>query len=105
MIVALVMFIFGLFMDGMATILLIVPVLWPIASAMGINPIYFGMVITLGVEMGAMTPPVASNVFCVSSVTKLPVERILKGEIPFFIVMILLNFLVIFFPGLSTMLL
>lgn len=105
LVVALVMFIFGLFMDGMATILLIVPVLWPIASAMGINPIYFGMVITLGVEMGAMTPPVASNVFCVSSVTKLPVERILKGEIPFFIVMILLNFLVIFFPGLSTMLL
>lgn len=105
LIMAFVMFVFGLFMDGMATILLIIPILWPIANSMGINPIYFGMIVTLGVEMGSMTPPVASNVFCVASVTKLPIERILKGELPFFIVMILLNFLVIFCPFLSTMLL
>ncbi len=95
---AVVLLIFGLFMEGAATILLLVPMLWPIASALGIHAVHFGMVIIVAIVIGNMTPPVALNIFATATVTKLSIERIAKGQMPFFITMFVVFVAVILFP-------
>lgn len=63
LIVAIILLIFGTFMEGSAICVLLVPVLWPIASSMGINVIHFGMIMCISNVIGTMTPPVAINIF------------------------------------------
>jgi len=104
-IVAVVLLIFGTFLEGIATAVLMVPVLWPIAQSLGIDVIHFGMIVCISNVIGTMTPPVAVNIFAAASVTKLKMERIVKGEIPFLIGYILVFFAVVFFPFISTFLL
>ena len=85
--------------------LLLIPVLWPIAQRLGIHITHFGMIVVIANVLGTMTPPVAVNIFACSSVTKLSVEDISKGELPFFIAMLLVFVAVVFIPSLSTFLL
>lgn len=103
--VAVILLMFGFFMEGLATVLLLVPVLWPIAQQLGINIVHFGMIVVVSNVLGTMTPPVAVNIFACSSVTKLSVEDIAKGEMPFFIAMVLVFVAVVFIPPLTTFLL
>lgn len=98
LVVALVLLVFGIFLEGIATCVLMVPVLWPIASAMGINVIHFGMIVSIANVIGTMTPPVAVNIFSASSITRLKMGRIAKGQMPFFIGYVAVFFLVVLFP-------
>ncbi|MBD5161416.1 MAG: TRAP transporter large permease [Oscillibacter sp.] len=104
-IVAIILLIFGTFLEGIATAVLLVPVLWPIASSLGIHPVHFGMIVCISNVVGTMTPPVAVNIFSAASVTKLKMGEIVKGEIPFFIGYLLVFLAVVLFPFLSTFLL
>lgn len=63
LVVAVILLIFGTFLEGIATAVLMVPVLWPIAQAMGIHVIHFGMIVSISNVIGTMTPPVAVNIF------------------------------------------
>lgn len=103
LIVAIILLIFGTFLEGIATAVLLVPVLWPIASSMGINVIHFGMIVSISNVIGTMTPPVAVNIFSAASVSKLKMGAIAKGEVPFFIGYVAIFFLVVLFPVFSTM--
>lgn len=89
LVVAIILLIFGTFMEGTAIAVLLVPVLWPIASSMGINVIHFGMIVCISNVIGTMTPPVAVNIFSAIQVTRsvreLKVGEIGKAELPFFI--------------------
>ena len=85
LIIALILLLFGTFLEGIATAVLLVPVLWPIAASLGISAIHFGMIVCISNVVGTMTPPVAVNIFSAASVTKLKMGDIVKGEIPFFI--------------------
>lgn len=85
LIVAVILLIFGTFLEGIATCVLLVPVLWPIASSLGINAIHFGMIVSISNVIGTMTPPVSVNIFSAASVSKLKMGEIAKGEVPFFI--------------------
>ena len=105
LLVAIILLIFGTFLEGIATAVLLVPVLWPIASALGINVIHFGMIVSIANVVGTMTPPVAVNIFSAASVTKLPMGKIVHGQWPFFIGYVGFFFLVVLFPGLSQFLL
>jgi len=105
LIIALILLVFGTFLEGIATAVLLVPVLWPIASSMGINAIHFGMIVCISNVVGTMTPPVAVNIFSAASVTKLKMGEIVKGEIPFFIGYLAVFFAVVLIPALSTFLL
>ena len=84
LIVALVLLVFGTFLEGIATCVLLVPVLWPIAQTLGIGVIHFGMIMCIANVIGCMTPPVAVNLFAAASVSKLKMGDIAKGELPFF---------------------
>jgi len=92
----------GMLVDGVAMVLLTVPVVFPVAMALKIDPIALGIIITLNVETGVVTPPVGLNLFAVSGTSKIPLPQVLKGTIPFFIGDLTVLALVIFFPGLAT---
>jgi C4-dicarboxylate transporter, DctM subunit len=97
-----VLLLLGMLVDGVAMVLLTVPVVFPVAMALKIDPIALGIIITLNVEMGVVTPPVGLNLFAVSGTSKIPLPQVLKGTIPFFIGDLIVLLLVIFFPGLAT---
>lgn len=105
LIIALILLLFGTFLEGIATAVLLVPVLWPIAASLGISAIHFGMIVCISNVVGTMTPPVAVNIFSAASVTKLKMGDIVKGEVPFFIGYLLVFFAVVLIPALSTFLL
>jgi C4-dicarboxylate transporter DctM subunit len=94
--------ILGCFVDGVAMILLTVPVFFPVAMALKIDPIYLGIVLTLTVEMSLVTPPVGLNLFAVSGVSKIPIPQVVRGAVPFFLTDALVLLAVVFFPGLAT---
>ena len=104
-VVAVILLIFGVFLEGIATCVLMVPVLWPIAKALGIDAVHFGMIVSISNVIGTMTPPVAVNIFSAASVTKLKMGDIAKGQLPFFVGYVVVFFLVVFIPALSTFLL
>ncbi len=105
LLIAVILLIFGTFLEGIATAVLLVPVLWPIAQALGINVIHFGMIVSIANVVGTMTPPVAVNIFSAASVTKLKMGEIVKGQLPFFIGYVLVFLLVVLVPWFSTVLL
>jgi len=98
----------GCFMDALAMIMLTIPIFYPVATALGFDPIWFGVAIVLVTEMGVITPPVGVNVYVVHGIAKdIPLETIFKGVAPFVLallacVVILLTFpqIVLFLPGL-----
>lgn len=103
LIIALILLVFGTFLEGIATAVLLVPVLWPIANSLGINVIHFGMIVCISNVVGTMTPPVAVNIFSAASVTKLKMGEIVKGQIPFFIGYLAVFLAVVLIPELSTL--
>ena len=105
LIVALILLLFGTFLEGIATCVLLVPLLWPVAQSLGVNVIHFGLIVSISNVIGTMTPPVAVNLFAASSVTHLKMGEIAKGEIPFFIGYTAVFFLIVFVPWFSTALL
>ncbi|MCC8190293.1 MAG: TRAP transporter large permease [Planctomycetes bacterium] len=101
-VIAIILLIFGTFLEGIAICVLLVPVLWPVAESMGINIVHFGMIVCISNVIGTMTPPVAVNLFAASSVTKLKMGAIARGEMPFFIGYSAVFFLVVLVPWFST---
>jgi C4-dicarboxylate transporter DctM subunit len=104
-VIAILLLIFGTFLEGIAIAVLLVPVLWPIAHSLGIDIVHFGMIVCVSNVIGTMTPPVAVNIFAATSVSKLSIGQIAKGQIPFFIGYVAVFLLVVFFPVLSRILL
>jgi TRAP-type C4-dicarboxylate transport system permease large subunit len=98
----------GCFMDALAMIMLTIPIFYPVATALGFHPIWFGVAIVLVTEMGVITPPVGVNVYVVHGIAKdVPLEVIFRGVAPFVLallacVAIILTFpqIVLFLPGL-----
>jgi C4-dicarboxylate transporter DctM subunit len=99
----------GTFLDELAMILLTLPIFYPVVTALGFDPIWFGVVIVLVVEMGMISPPVGITMFVVKGIVPdIPIETIFKGVLPFWgIVCVLIALLVafpqiaLFLPGLS----
>lgn len=95
----------GCFMDGLAMIMLTVPILLPTVISLGYSPIWFGILITLIVEMAAITPPVGINVYVIKSIaTDVPLETIFKGIFPFLWALIAVAALIVFFPKIALIL-
>lgn len=91
----------GMFLDGIAIVLLTMPVVYPVAHALKIDPIHLGIMLTIAVEMSVVTPPVGLNLFAVSSTSKIPISQVTKGAMPFFSTDAIVLLLVIFFPTLA----
>jgi C4-dicarboxylate transporter DctM subunit len=97
-----VLLVLGMFVDGIAMILLTVPVIFPVAKTLGIDPVHLGIVVTMGVELSVITPPVGFNLFAVSGIAKIPLNTVLRGAMIFFVSDLIVTSLIIVFPSLST---
>jgi TRAP-type C4-dicarboxylate transport system permease large subunit len=85
--------------------MLTVPILFPTVIALGYDPIWFGVIITLIVEMGAITPPVGINVYVIKGIAPdVPLEKIFKGIFPFLYALIVVTIILITFPKIATFL-
>jgi tripartite ATP-independent transporter DctM subunit len=92
----------GCVMDSIAMLLLTVPVVYPLIDAAGIDPVWFGILTVITVELGLITPPIGMNVFVIKSVAPdIPIKEIFKGVFPFVISDIVRLGLLIAFPVLA----
>ncbi|MCK4274822.1 MAG: TRAP transporter large permease subunit [Dehalococcoidales bacterium] len=104
-VIALIFFIGGFFMDAMALIVLLVPIIFPVLIALDVDLIWFGVIIVLVGEMGVITPPVGVNVFVIKGIAPdIPIETIFKGIFPFLAALIICTIILIAFPQIATFL-
>ncbi len=96
-----ILLILGCIMDMAPIILIATPILLPIATSIGIDPIQFGIMVILNCGIGLLTPPVGSVLFIGSAVGKVSIERVVKATLPFYICMIITLILVTFVPNVS----
>lgn len=102
LILSLITFVIGMFMEEVATLVLLTPIFTPIAMATGIDPFQFGVVIVLNVTIALITPPMGACVFIVSSVGNVKLEELFKSIWPFVLVAISVVLILILFPFLTT---
>ena len=101
---ALLLLIIGCFLDSAPAVLIMGPILGPVAAAFGVDPIHFGVIVIASMCIGLITPPIGLNLFVVSGVAKRPVHKIVAENTPFFLAVIVALILIILFPNLSLVL-
>ncbi|ONI41688.1 hypothetical protein AN639_03110 [Candidatus Epulonipiscium fishelsonii] len=97
----LILLFLGCIMDMSPIILISTPILLPIATSIGIDPIQYGIMVILNCGIGLLTPPVGSVLFIGSAVGNVPMERVVKATFPFYICMIITLLLITFVPAIS----
>ncbi|WP_111735445.1 TRAP transporter large permease [Roseovarius amoyensis] len=100
--VNLLLLVFGLFMDPLPGVMILVPILAPISHSLGIDPNHFAIVVIVNLTMGLTTPPVGALIFVVSGAANIPSGKLIRELPPFFIASIVVLLLLTFMPALST---
>lgn len=95
------LFVVGMFIETAAAILVLAPILVPIALGFGVDPVHFGLIMVINLAMGMITPPVGVNLFAACQVARLPIERIVPSLLPFFLVIVICVLLVTYIPWIS----
>ncbi len=95
------LFVIGMFIETSAAILVLAPILAPVAVRFGIDPVHFGLVMVVNLALGMITPPFGVNLFAACTVAKISVDRILKDLIPFVLVILACLMVITYVPGLS----
>ena len=88
----------GCLLDNVAAMIMIAPILAPIARQYGIDPLHFGLVFVLNSVIGLLTPPVGAVLFTVCGISKAPIERVAKESFPLLVWQIVVLFLVTYVP-------
>jgi len=92
----------GCLMNIIPMILLTLPIFWPTIVALGFDPIWFGVIMVIMMEMGQITPPVGMNVFVIAGIAEtVPLLTIFKGIVPFFLIEILIIIILVLFPQIA----
>ena len=102
LIVNLLLILAGDFMEPSAILLIMAPILFPIAVQLGIDPIHLGIIMVVNMEIGMVTPPVGLNLFVTSSITGMPLTRVLRAALPWMMILLVFLGIVTFVPFLST---
>ena len=92
----------GMVMDTTPAILILTPILLPIVTAVGMNPIHFGIMMVVNLAIGFVTPPIGVNLFVASSLTDIPVMEVAKKAMPMIIYFLIALLLITFIPQIST---
>ena len=104
-VILLIYLVLGCFLEGFAMLVLTLPIFFPIITSLGIDPIWFGVLVVLTLEMGLISPPVGINVFIVKSVApNVPLGQIFQGVLPFWAMMIVALGLLVAFPQIALIL-
>jgi C4-dicarboxylate transporter, DctM subunit len=101
LVVNIVLLVLGCFFDGVTLLTVITPLLIPTVRELGIDPIHFGIILTLNIEIAAITPPIGLNLFVIAGVSKTPSEQVVRGVIPFLLAMLLALVVITYVPWFS----
>lgn len=101
LIILVILLLLGMVMDMAPLILIATPILLPVATSVGMDPVHFGVMLILALGIGLVTPPVGSVLFVGSAIGRISIEKASKGMIPFYTAMIIVLLLVAFIPSLS----
>lgn len=91
----------GMFMEGIAAMLILIPLLAPVATAFGIDPIQFGMIMVFNMSIGTITPPLGTVMFVTCGVTKCPTKDFLRDCVPFYVYQLIVLILISYIPVVS----
>lgn len=92
----------GMFMDALSMLVITIPIVYPVIAGLGYDPIWFGVIVVIVIEMGMITPPVGINVFVVKGVAPdVPMSTIFKGVFPFWLAMFVCLILIVSFPQIA----
>jgi len=92
----------GMFLEGSVIILVVLPIVAPIVRTLGIDMTHFAVVMIINIELALLSPPIGLNLFIMANVTRRPVGEVIKGTVPFFILMLLLLIFVTYVPQVTT---
>ncbi len=95
------MIILGMFLDAIAVMLIVTPIVLPVLSTLGIDPVHFGIVLIVNMEIAFLTPPIGLNLFVLSSIAKAPMSEAVRGMVPFVIIMAVFLILITYIPEIS----
>jgi tripartite ATP-independent transporter DctM subunit len=91
----------GMFLHSAAAIILVVPIVMPLIRQVGVDPIHFGIIVTINLGVGQQTPPVATVLFTTAAIARLPFWEVFKAGWPFTLVLVLVTLLVTYIPWIS----
>ncbi|MEZ5653172.1 MAG: TRAP transporter large permease [Burkholderiaceae bacterium] len=94
-------FVMGMFLESIAIILITTPVILPAMIHLHINPIWYGVLLVINLELAQITPPVGMNLFTIKAITKAPMGDIVRGALPYVLLMFLVMGLVMAFPDIA----
>jgi C4-dicarboxylate transporter DctM subunit len=94
----------GMVMDTVPCILILAPIMLPIVQQYGVDTIHFGVIMTINLAIGFVTPPIGTNLFVANSITKIPITRIAKHAFPFIVMFILALMLITYIPQITLVL-
>lgn len=100
LLVNILLLVVGMLIDGIAALVILVPVLLPLVHALQIDPVHFGVVICINLTLGLLTPPVGTGLFIVSSMADIKFERLVKAVFPFIFVSIFVLLIITYIPDL-----
>jgi tripartite ATP-independent transporter DctM subunit len=100
-VIMLLCIILGMFLDIISAVVITIPVIFPLVTALGFDPIWFGVVLVIVIEMGLVTPPVGMDVFVLSGAIDVPLFVIFRGVVPFLAAMITCIILLAVFPQIA----
>ena len=99
--IAILYIILGMFLDIVSAVILTIPVLYPVVLTLGFDPIWYGVMVVILIEMGLVTPPVGMDAFILSGVTGIPLSTIFRGAIPFLVAAIICIIILAIFPQIA----
>ena len=102
MIVIVFLLLVGMFIEGNAAMIVLVPLLAPVAAAYGIDEIHFAMLFIFVMAVGGVTPPMGTLIFVTCGVTKCDIKAFIKESLPFYVLLLIVMLLISFLPVLST---
>lgn len=105
LIVNLLLIVIGTFMETIAAVIILTPILLPLATGLGIDPIHFGIIMIVNLSLGFITPPMGLNLFVASGISKIKIEKLSIAIVPAFICLVITLLLVTYIEQISLMLL
>lgn len=104
LLINILLLIVGCFMETLCAIMILAPILFPVVTSLGVDPIHFGIIMVVNLAIGFITPPLGVNLFVASRVGETTLDKVIQGIVPFLILMILTLMVITYIPGVSLLL-
>ncbi len=100
LIIMAVIVVLGMFLETIAIILITTPILLPVIDVLGIDPVWYGVLLMINLELALITPPVGMNLFVIKGIADAPIAEVIRGALPYALLMLMGLFVVLIWPDL-----